>query len=150
MHPLPHQYRVSASLTSDETVSVAGEGLSPLSTTTPPQFGGPPGQWSPETLLVGAVADCFALTFRGIARRVNAVWTSMHCQVIGTLDRKDGVTQFTNFAFDVTVTVPRDVDEKPIREVAVKAERGCLITNSMKATVDLNTRITVSEQPAAA
>jgi organic hydroperoxide reductase OsmC/OhrA len=31
------------------------------------QLGGPGGQWSPETLLVAAAAECFILTFRAVA-----------------------------------------------------------------------------------
>jgi hypothetical protein len=34
----------------------------------PAEFGGPGDQWSPESLLAGAIASCFALTFRFVAR----------------------------------------------------------------------------------
>ena len=36
------------------------------------EFGGPGDLWSPETMLAGAVAGCFILTFRAAARASSA------------------------------------------------------------------------------
>src|SRR6266705_836523 len=67
-----------------------------LRSASPAEFGGPGDRWSPETLLVGAVADCFVLTFRAVARASKLSWTSLQCDVTGHLDRIDRVTQFTS------------------------------------------------------
>jgi hypothetical protein len=44
--------------------------------------------------MVAAVADCFVLTFRGIAGVSRLPWASVECSVTGTVDRVERVTQF--------------------------------------------------------
>jgi organic hydroperoxide reductase OsmC/OhrA len=77
MHPYPHRYRVTASAESAGRVTVGSPGLSSLETAPPPEFGGPDGLWSPETLLCAAVADCFILTFRAVARAARFEWQEL-------------------------------------------------------------------------
>jgi uncharacterized OsmC-like protein len=55
--------------------------------------------------------------------------------------------QFTHFDLHAAVTVPAGVDADQIRHLLDKAERGCLITNSLKAEVRLTTDIQVSANP---
>ena len=70
MHPFPHHYSVAAKADTQGDVALEGERLPPIASAPPTEFGGPGDRWSPETLFVAAVADCFVLTFRGIARVV--------------------------------------------------------------------------------
>src|SRR5262249_3918607 len=67
MEPHPHRYDVHARAGTEGSVLVESRGLPTLRTAPPTQYGGPGDQWSPETLLVAAAADCFVLTFRAIA-----------------------------------------------------------------------------------
>ena len=68
MKPYPHHYQVAASAGVEGEVLLASAGLEPINTAPPVEFDGPGNRWSPETLLVGAIADCFILTFRAVAR----------------------------------------------------------------------------------
>jgi organic hydroperoxide reductase OsmC/OhrA len=67
MQPFPHHYSVIAKADTQGDVALAGDRLPPIPSAPPTEFGGPGDRWSPETLFVAAVADCFVLTFRGIA-----------------------------------------------------------------------------------
>ena len=98
----------------------------------PMEFGGPGDRWSPETLFVAAVADCFVLTFRGIAGVSRFPWVSLECQVTGTVDRVDRVTQFTALDVRARLRVPAGAKEDQARRLLVKAEETCLVTNSLK------------------
>jgi organic hydroperoxide reductase OsmC/OhrA len=145
MHPLPHRYHVHVHMPSrDAEVVVGSRGLPPLPTATPPEFDGPVGRWSPETLLVAAALDCFALTFRGVARASKLDWTSLTCEAEGTLDRVDHVMQFVAFTIRARVDVADDASVELARHVAEKADRTCLIANSLKA----RTRLEVDVQRA--
>ena len=62
MERLPHLYRVEASARPEGPVALDSSGLEALSTAPPVQYDGPGDRWSPETLFIGAVVDCFALT----------------------------------------------------------------------------------------
>ena len=144
MHDFPHHYAVTASMDPDAHVRLSSKGLDVLESAAPSEFGGPGDKWSPETLLVAAVADCFVLSFRAIARASRFDWRALECQVDGTLDRQDGSTQFTAFAVRATLTVPQGTDESRARKLLDKAEHSCLITNSLKAAATLDTTIRYS------
>jgi len=141
MQGFPHQYVVSASTEQEANIQHASQGLPALETAPPVEFGGPGDRWSPETLLVASVADCFILTFRAIARASKFDWTSIECTVDGTLERVDKVTQFTGFAIKATLTVPAGADNARANLLMEKAEKGCLITNSLRADSHLDATV---------
>ena len=105
----------------------------------PTQFGGPGDLWSPEDLLVAAVADGFILTFRAIARASKLEWIDLECATEGKLERVDRVTRFTSFNIQAKLTVDADTDLEKARQLMEKAEANCLITNSFTASVHLQT-----------
>ena len=144
MQEFPHRYTVAAAGSVEGDIGLTAAGLPHVASASPPEFGGPGDRWSPETLLVGAVADCFILTFRAIAQVSKLPWTSLQCNVTGTLDRVGRVAQFTRFDMHAAVTVPVGVDRDQVRRLIEKAEHSCLITNSLKAEVRLAMDITVA------
>lgn len=133
MHPYPHQYTVQATANPSGDVPVTSAGLPGLVTAPPAEFDGPGDRWSPETLLVAAVADCFLLSFRGVARANKFDWHSLECSVEGTLDRVEGRTRFTRMAVRATLRVPAGTDEAKARQLMERAEHVCLISNSLLA-----------------
>ena len=143
MQDLPHHYVVSAGAKVAGNVVLSGDGVADLESAPPAEFGGPGDQWSPESLLVAAVADCFILSFRAIARASRLEWDSLSCQVEGTLDRVERVTQFTGFAVTATLDVPADTDESKAQRLLEKAEQACLVTNSLKADSHLEATVRV-------
>ena len=143
MHDFPHHYRCLATANATQSVvQVASNGLANLTTDAPKEFGGPGDQWSPEALLVAAVADCFVLTFRAIAAPSRLTWHAIDCEATGTLERVDRTPQFTEIRLAVRISVPSDMEEERITRVLQKAENSCLITNSLTATVHLDVDIT--------
>lgn len=141
MHPLPHHYPVSASATADSTVTLSAPGVAPFESAGPVEFGGPGDKWSPESLLTAAVADCFVLSFRAIARAARFEWRALTCDVDGTLDRADGVTRFTRFDVRARLVVAPGADAGKAEKLLGKAERACLITNSLNAEKRLATTV---------
>jgi len=145
MREFPHHYSVSAVAHPDGDVILNGERLPALATAPPVEFDGPGNRWSPETLMAAAVADCFALTFRGIARVARLPWTALTCHVTGTLDRVDRVTQFTGFSIDAFVQVPAGTNVEQAKRVLDRAEQTCLIANSLKGGSHLEAVVEVAE-----
>lgn len=144
MQTFPHHYSVTVVGSHGEDVELRGEHLPMLCTATPTEFDGPGDRWSPETLLVGALGDCLALTFRGVARRSRLAWTSFDCDVTGTLDRVDGTTRFTSFEIRARLQVPTETNPEDARRVLEKAERNCLIATSLNGAVHLTPIIEVA------
>jgi len=137
MQELPHYYAVAAYAETAGDVALDSNRLPALPTATPPEFGGPGDRWSPETLLVGSLVDCFALTFRGVSRASNLQWIELRCEASGTLDRVDGLMQFTDFEIQAYVQLPVGGNIDLAQRVLEKAERTCLVANSLKAPVRL-------------
>ena len=143
MQGFPHHYLVSATGGTAGNVVVSGEGLPDLDTQAPPQFGGPEGIWSPETMLAGSVANCFILSFRAIARASKFDWTSLQVDADGVLDRPERATYFTAFNIHTVLDVPEGANVEMAERLLEKAEKICLITASMKSEVVLTTEIRV-------
>ena len=141
MESLPHSYNVTATGSKQGTIDLTSQGLTTIASAAPAQFGGPGDKWSPETLLVAAVADCFILTFKAISRASKLDWESISCQVEGTLDRINDITQFSEFKLHVVLDVPSGVDEKKAVRLLEKSEHSCLITNSLSAKTHLDIQV---------
>jgi organic hydroperoxide reductase OsmC/OhrA len=143
MQPFPHRYSVVATSDTQGDVALYGERLPSIASAPPTEFGGPGDRWSPETLFVAAVADCFVLTFRGIAGLSRFPWVSLECGVTGTVDRVDRVTQFTALDVRARLTVPPGANEEQARRLLSKAEETCLVTNSLKVRPHLEALVDV-------
>ena len=141
MQEFPHHYRVVASAEHSGNVKLSSDGVAALESAPPAEFGGPGDQWSPESLLVAAVADCFVLSFRAIARASKLEWISLHCNVIGKLDRVERKAQFTGFEVAAELVVPAGTDEAKAQRLLEKAEDACLITNSLIADSHLEATV---------
>jgi len=144
MQQFPHEYVVTAHATVAGDVALTAYRLPTMSSAPPVEFDGPGDRWSPETLLVAAVGDCFVLTFRAVAGASRLPWTSLRCAVSGTLDRVDRTTQFVKFEIHAHLAVPAGIGAEQARRALEKAERSCLITNSLKAPVHLESTIDVA------
>jgi uncharacterized OsmC-like protein len=149
MDPFPHRYVVRARANGDSDVLLDSPGLPELVARLPAEFDGPGDAWSPETLLVAAIASCYALTVRGIARRSSLPWRALECRVEGRLERIDGVTRFTEIHLHARLHVPAGVKRDLATRVLVKAESTCLVTRSLSAATSLTTAVETAEDAVA-
>jgi organic hydroperoxide reductase OsmC/OhrA len=144
MHPFPHRYRVRVGIAPEGEVSLDSDGLAQIRSLPPPEFGGPGGYWSPETLLTAAVGNCVLLTFRAIARASRFEWQQASAEVEGVLERIEGNSRFTQMHVRVRLVVPPGADAARARMLMEKAEKGCLISNSLTAVKHLECEVVES------
>ncbi len=143
MMPFPHQYLVEVSAEPSGSVALTAESVPEIASAPPVEFDGPGDQWSPEALFVGAVVDCFALTFRALARASKLEWTKLLCHAEGTLDRADRVTRFVEIRILAYLELPQGVHEEAGRRLLERAESSCPVSNSVTFPVELKTRVSV-------
>jgi organic hydroperoxide reductase OsmC/OhrA len=141
MHPFPHHYKVRVRAQPEGPLRLEAEGLPALESLPPPEFDGPGGYWSPETLLLAAVGDCVMLTFRAIAHGSRFQWREIAADVEGTLERMEGNSRFTQIHARVRLVVPAGTDLARARALLEKAEKGCLISNSLTAARHLECEV---------
>ncbi len=145
MHPYPHTYLASATAQNAGLVTVHSPQLPNLETAAPPEFDGPGGVWSPETLLCASIADCFILTFRAVARAARFAWLGLECRTESVLERVGQNSQFTRFTTFAKLTVPAGSDVAKARELLERAEHGCLIANSLRGSRALEAQVVTAE-----
>lgn len=144
MKEFPHHYPASARGGALGDVTLSSPGLPDLLSDGPREFGGSGERWSPETMLSAAVADCFILTFRAVARAARFEWQGLECETEGTLERVEGVTAFTRYVTRATLTVAPGADAAKARELLERSEKACLIANSLRGERSLTISIVES------
>jgi uncharacterized OsmC-like protein len=92
-------------------------------------------------LLVAAVADCFILSFKAIARASRFDWLSLECSANGKLDRAEGGMRFTGFEIHAELEITSGDQRDKAERLLEKAEKTCLITNSLIAASQLTMTI---------
>jgi organic hydroperoxide reductase OsmC/OhrA len=145
MQSFPHYYDVSVTATEAGPAQITSPGLKAIASEPPMQFDGSGKCWSPETLMAAAVADCFVLTFRAIARISHLPWTTLVCNGTGTVERSDGITRFTGIRLQAHLVIPAGTDRNKAWRVLEKAEQACLVGNSLKFQPVLESDVTIEE-----
>jgi len=144
MHPFPHHYVVQAAVRPDGDVPLSADGMRVIESAPPKEFDGPGNQWSPEGLLTAAVADCFVLNFRAIAKISKFAWTQLDAKTQGTLDRANGKMWFARFDTHARLQVPEGTDVERAKKLLEKAELTCLVANSLNSERHLTVEVTVA------
>lgn len=145
MKPYSHHYAASASARAADNVMISAPDLPPIRTAAPPEFDGPGDGWSPEMLLCAAIADCFVLTFRAVARAAHFDWFSLDCRVEGVLEHVGDTAQFTSFVTTARLTIPQGADTSNARRLLNRAKYGCLIANSLRGVQTLCAEVVVAD-----
>ena len=118
----------------------------PLRISSPPEFKGVPGYWTPEDAFVGAVEMCQMLTFVGLAQKQRLHIASYRSSAVGALEFLDGQYRFTRVVVTPHVVVDDTRAEYEVRVLMREAHKRCLIANSITAVVEVNPDITVQEE----
>ena len=141
MQPFPHVYVVAASGHPAGSLELSSKGVPRLTAAAPAEFDGPGNEWSPESLLMASLSSCFLLTFKSVARIARVEWTQLECSVTGTLERHEGVTQFTKLVTRARLKVPNTTLVEACEKALHKAEASCLVANSMRAQRELQIEV---------
>lgn len=110
---------------------------------TPPEFTkGVAGIWSPEHLYAAAINSCFMATFLAIAENFKLSFTNFECKTICKLEMVDNKYQITEAVINPTITLEdtESFKDKALR-VLEKSKANCLVTNSIKTNIFLNSNI---------
>ena len=143
MQDLPHHYKVTAAGSPESNLSTTADNLPTIVTAAPAGFGGPGDQWSPEDLMIAAVANCTVLSFKAIARFSKLEWVSIECESEGLLEKIDRKMLFTKVTTKARLMVTSQEDVAKAEKLLIKAEESCLVSNSMTAETHLECEVTV-------
>ena len=113
----------------------------------PPEFKGHEGAWTPEHLFVASVNSCFMTTFLAIAENSKLEFVSFSADAKGKLEKLEGqgfIMTEVILRPKLHVSHARDVERAS--RILEKAEKHCLISNSIKAETKLESEINFSNE----
>jgi len=136
MRPLPHHFSVTAYAGVEGSVLTESEQAPALAVYPPLLAGGPGKTWSPEDLLLAAIADGFALSFRAVARDSSIGWQDLQVTVEAKLDWQQQV-KFTQFKTRATIRLQEGQDKDELGRLLQQAQRNCAVANCLNLDLDL-------------
>ena len=131
-----YEYRVTATWEGGRKGLLSAESIEPsIQFSSPPEFKGERGFWTPEHFLMAAVASCYVVTFYAMADMSKMEFLSLQLSVDGKLGEPDGRLRFTEIVLKPTLTLVHDEDHDRANRLLDKAEQGCLIARSLACPV---------------
>lgn len=147
-----HTYNVNINWTQDRKGTMCSPELKNNETqetncveiATPPEFpGGMPNIWSPEHLFTAAVSSCLMTTFLAIAGFSKLEFVSFKCDSKGILEKVDGKFVMSEVLLFPEVVITDESKRGRAERIIEKAEKACLISNSITSKITMETKITV-------
>lgn len=131
-------------MNSDEINSPTPNKQGSLQVATPPPFnGGVEGIWSPEHLYTAAIGSCLMTTFLAIAENSKLSYSGFACKTSGKLEQVEGKFLMTEVLLEPVITITNEADKERAERIIQKSESACLISNSVKAKISMNSVIVV-------
>ena len=143
-----HKYEVNVEWTQDRKGTLSSPVLTQqIEVATPPDFPkGIPNIWSPEHLFVAAINSCVMNTFFAIAENSDLTYVSFKSNAVGTVEKIDGNYQVTEITLKPILTISDVKDSERAMHVLEMSEKNCLISNSVKTIIHLESEILVENK----
>jgi peroxiredoxin-like protein len=134
-------YRTATEWTEARDGILSSNGKPQIAISSPPEFRGNAGAWSPEEMFVASVEACHMINFLAFAERKGVPILAYASHANGVLDMVEGDYRFTRIVIFPTITVPAPADEKGVLALLREAQQHCLVTNSIASIVEVNPTI---------
>lgn len=114
---------------------------------TPPEFGGPEGDWSSEQLFLGSITSCYMITYLVFVDKMKIKHTGFECTATGQVELVDGKYKFTFVHLYPKAFVGNNPDVEKARIALEKAKKYCLISNSINAEIVHHPEVVMAKYP---
>lgn len=132
-----YRYTISVRWTGEKKGALTADGKPPVEVATPPEFKGHEGIWSPEDLYVASVNACIMSTFLAFAGRAGLAFEEYESEAEGLLEFVDDRFVFTKIVVRPRIVLRPGEERAKAEEILHKAERNCLVSNSIRTEVAL-------------
>jgi peroxiredoxin-like protein len=137
-----YSYATEIEWTGERRGDLSAPHLPDLEVDAPPEFKGHEGVWTPEHLFVAAVNSCFMTTFLAIAENSKLEFVSFSADAKGKLEKLEGqgfIMTEVLLRPKLLISHARDVERAG--RILEKAEKHCLISNSIKTETRLEPKV---------
>lgn len=142
-----HDYRLELRTDGSTTgvMTAPDEGLPAMEVSSPPEFGGPKGTWSPEHLFVASVSACLMTTFQTIAANSKLETIDYADSPEGHMVRDEsGLYRMSSITLRPRVTIPDPDKVDKTNRLLDKAKTACLISRSIQSEVKMEATVEVA------
>ncbi len=141
-----HRYHVVAWWASGRTgIAKSDSAPNAIQFTAPPEFQGLEGRWTPEDLLLCALASCFTSTFHAIAGYARFEYTDLEAEVDSVVSKVDSGYSFSEIILRPSLTIPRKKERERAVELLQKAKALCLVSRALATAQKFETKVEVSD-----
>jgi len=145
-----HSYRVAAWWTSGRAgLAKSDSAPNAIHFTAPKDFGGLEGRWTPEELLLAAVASCFSVTVKAVAARANFDFVDLQVEARGTVCKTTSGYRFREIVVQPQLTLASGRDSEYALELLTLGENLCLVSRALSTGLRFVHQIEVAETAAA-
>ncbi|MGA8312540.1 MAG: OsmC family protein [Terriglobales bacterium] len=142
-----HEYRVIAWWASGRTgLAKSDSAPNSIHFAAPLQFGGLEGRWTPEDLLLCAVAGCFTTTFRVLAENSKWEYTDLEVEAAGKVDKANSGYSFSHIILRPHLKILEEGERARAFELLQKAESLCLVSRALAVTPAFEPVVEVKKQ----
>lgn len=131
-------YKTATEWTDGTSGTLSAEGRPSLRISSPPEFRGEAGMWTPEDMFVASVEICHMSTFLSFARRKDLQILSYKSHANGILEYIDGDYRFTRIVIFPTIVVASATPEAEVHATLRDTQKHCLVANSIASIVEVN------------
>jgi len=127
-------YRVLACSSSGKSGSVMSDSANnSIQFTPPPRFGGAEGNWTPEDLLLAAIASCYTTSFGALAEYSQLKYFDLAVEVRGTLRKVERRYSFGEIAIRPRLILVDGKEQQRALRLLQKAAATCLVSRLLSA-----------------
>ncbi|HLW86854.1 MAG TPA: OsmC family protein [Terriglobales bacterium] len=142
-----HIHRVVAWWTSGRTGLAKSESApNAIHFTAPPQFGGIEGRWTPEDLLITALASCFTTTFHTVAEYSKFEYTDLAVEAEGAVVKAAQGYCFSEIVIRPSLTIPSEENRGRAVGLLHQAKKLCLVSRALAKAQKFEARIEISKR----
>ncbi|MGC2182102.1 MAG: OsmC family protein [Terriglobales bacterium] len=139
-----HRYRALAWWSSGQTgLAKSDSAPNAIHFSAPLQFGGLEGRWTPEDLLLAALASCFTTTFRALAGYSKFEYTDLQVEVEGTVSKAESGYSFREIILRPTVTIPAEENRDRALHLLQKTKTACLVSKALATAPVLESHVEI-------
>jgi organic hydroperoxide reductase OsmC/OhrA len=124
---------------------MSSEGKQDIPVSSPPEFKGEPGQWTPEDLLVASLEICTMTTFIAFSIRKKLLLKSYESAATGTMEFTGGKYRFTRVILSPVIVVEDERERETAASILEEAHHSCFIANSICSEVILEPIIKIAD-----
>jgi len=127
-----HRFRVVAWWTSGRAgIAESSSAHSAIHFTSPPAFGGLEGRWTPEDLLLSAIASCYTITFRTLAEHSKFEYIDLQVEVEGAISKTETGYTFGEVLVRAHLMIPQEAEQARAIKLLNKAKSLCMVSRAL-------------------